>query len=317
MTDALSPQATRVVFFGSPEFAVPSLRALAEAGYRVIAAVTQPDRPAGRGAKARVPAVKAAALELGIPVLQPDRLRDERVQRALRDLVPDVFIVAAYGKILPQPVLDIPARGTLNVHASLLPRWRGASPIESAILAGDAETGVTIMELVLQMDAGPIVSQVKTEIGSAETTGDLEARLATLGAKALAEALPDWLDGSRMPEPQDESQVTMCGLIHKEDGHLRRSMTAEEAARAVRAYNPWPGAYVVYRGERLAVWAASVRPGNVAPGTVVTLERRAGVGFKGGILLLEEVQRPGARRLRGEDFVNGQRGEIAASVELA
>ena len=317
MTEEFNPRAVRVVFFGSPEFAVPSLRALVAAGYRVVAAVTQPDKPAGRGSKTSMPPVKVAAAELGIDVLQPERLRDERVQAQLRDLVPDVFVVAAYGKILPQSVLDIPARGSLNVHASLLPRWRGASPIESAILAGDAETGVTIMELVMKMDAGPTVSSRATPIGADETAGVLESRLAILGSELLVEALPGWLDGSLPGVSQDEAAVTTCSLIRKEDGHLKRGMTADEAARAVRAFNPWPGAYVLYRGDRLAIWRATAEPGTVAPGTIITSGRRPAVGFRSGVLVLEEVQRPGSKRLRGEDFVNGERGQLAASVVLA
>jgi methionyl-tRNA formyltransferase len=261
--------------------------------------------------------VKVTALELGLVVLQPERLRDEQLHGHLRVLAPDVFVVAAYGKMLPQAILDIPTRGSLNVHASLLPRWRGASPIDAAILAGESETGVTIMEMVMKMDAGPIVAQVMTPILPDDTTGTLEPRLARMGAQLLVDSLPGWLDGSLEPVPQDESRVTVCSLIRKEDGHLRAVMSAVEAERAVRAYNPWPGAYVVHRGERLGIWGASARPGSLSPGEVIVIERKPAVGFRDGLLVLNEVQRPGSKRLRGEDFLNGERGALAPTVELA
>ena len=302
---------------GSPAFAEPSLRALASAGYRIAGVVTQPDRPAGRGGRARASEVKTAALELGLVVLQPERMRDERTQERLRALAPDVVVVAAYGKILPQAVLDIPSKGSLNVHASLLPRWRGASPIDAAILAGDEETGVTIMELVMKMDAGPIVAQARTPILPDDTTGSLEPRLARMGAQLLVESLPGWLGGSLQPIPQDESRVTVCSLIRKENGHLRAAMSAIEAERAVRAYNPWPGACVLYRGERLGVWRASVRSGSLSPGAVVVIDRKPAVAFRDGLLVLDEVQRPGSKRLRGEDFLNGERGALESTVGLA
>lgn len=317
MSSDVKPSEVRVVFLGSPAFAEPSLRALASQGYQILGVLTKPDRPAGRGGRPRPPEVKTAALELGLQVFQPERLRDEKLQDRLRALEPDVFVVAAYGKILPQAVLDIPAKGSLNVHASLLPRWRGASPIDSAILVGDTETGVTIMEVVMQMDAGPIVAQARTRILPDDTTGTLEPRLAELGANLLIQALPRWLDGTLVPEPQDEALVTMCSLIRKEDGHLRASLTAAEAERAVRAYSPWPGAYVIYRGERLGIWRASVRDGSVSPGTIVVVDRRPAIGFSQGLLVLHEVQRPGSKRLRGEDFLNGERGHLDATAALA
>ncbi len=308
----------RVVFMGSPEFAVPSLRALVAGGAVVAAAVTQPDRPAGRGGRVQAPPVKVAALELGIEVLQPETLREPDVQEQLRSFGADVFVVAAYGKILPRTVLDIPRRGCLNVHASLLPRWRGASPIASAILAGDTVTGVSIMELVRRMDAGPVISRVETPILPEDTAGSLEPRLASLGAAELVRVLPSWLSGGLFAMPQDEDAATYCHLISKSDGHLKATMTAAEAVCAVRAYNPWPGAFVSYRSERLAVWRARVEPGEPpGPGATAVVGGSPAVAFTGGWLVLEEVQRPGGKRLTGEQFLAGERGALEPAVDLA
>ena len=303
---------------GSPEFAVPSLRALAAAGAAIPAVVTQPDRRAGRGGRMQPPPVKLAALELGIEVLQPESLRGDSVQAQLRSLRSDVFVVAAYGKILPRAVLDIPRRGCLNVHASLLPRWRGASPITAAILAGDSVTGVSIMELVQRMDAGPVISRVETPILPGDTTGTLGPRLAALGAAELVRVLPGWLAGELVAVPQDETAATYCSLISKSDGHLAASMTAGQAERAVRAYIPWPGAFVVYRSERLAIWRARLEPADPpAPGTTPIIGASPAIAFAGGWLVLEEVQRPGGRRLTGEQFLAGERGTLEPEVHLA
>ena len=303
---------------GSPAFAVPSLRALVASGMAVVAVVTQPDRPVGRGGKVQPPPVKAAALELDIPVLQPESLRDTALHDRLRLFDAAVFVVAAYGKILPQAVLDIPPHGCLNVHASLLPRWRGASPITAAILAGDPVTGVSIMRLVRKMDAGPVISRVETPVLPGDTTGSLESRLAELGASELVRVLPGWLSGAAEAVPQDESAVTVCGLVSKDAGHLHAAHTAAEAERAVRAYNPWPGAFVLYRSERLAIWRASVEPGETPqPGTTAVLQRSPAVAFTGGWLVLEEVQRPGGKRLTGAQFLAGERGRLEPKVGLA
>lgn len=301
---------------GSPEFAVPSLRALVEAGYAVVAAVSQPDRPAGRGGRLQMPAVKQAALELGVETFQPESLRDEAARIRLSSFSADVFVVAAYGKILPRAVLAMPGRGCLNVHGSLLPRWRGPSPIAAAILAGDAETGVSIMELAAKMDAGPVVSAATLPLGPTATTGGVERKLAALGAEELIRVLPGWYSGALPARPQDESLATYCTLVSKEDGHLRSSMTVDEAERAVRAYDPWPGAFATYRGERLGIWRAHVLPGGEEPGTMAIIEKRPAVSFAGGWLILDEVQRAGARRLSGEQFVNGERGALAPEVGL-
>jgi methionyl-tRNA formyltransferase len=312
---------------GSPAFAVPSLKALVEAGYDLRGVVTQPDRPAGRGGAVRAPEVKVAAMALGLEVVQPETLTDQEMMARLRGLEPDVLAVAAYGKILPRAVLEMPARGSLNVHASLLPRWRGASPIAAAIAAGDEETGVSIMEVVAKMDAGPVVLRRPLAIRPGDTTGTLEPRLAELGAEALVEALPGWYERETVPVAQDEGLATYCSLLKKEDGHLRAEMTAVEAERAVRAYSPWPGAHVMYEEARLAIWAARPHPpapspdfageAESSPGTVRMVGKEPGIVFREGVLVVEEVQREGGKRLSGRDFVNGLRGRIAERVGLA
>lgn len=308
----------RLVFLGSPDFAVPSLRALAEAGYDVQLVVTQPDRPAGRGARPQAPAVKRVATELGLPTLQPETLRDDAVCERLAALSPDAFVIAAYGKILPRRVLEIPRRGSLNVHASLLPRWRGPSPVAAAILAGDREAGVTIMEVTEKMDAGPIVAQRRIPIDPSDRTKTLEPRLAVVGAELLLEALPPWLAGDLRGVPQDEARATYCPLLKKEHGHLAPELAVEVAERAVRAYDPWPGAFVWYRGERLAVWAAHIGPPLERlppPGTILVVGRAPALAFANGILVLDVVQRPGGRRLTGGEFLNGERGQLAPTFE--
>ncbi len=315
----MNPRDVRVVFMGSPEFSVPSLNALLDSGYAVVGAVSQPDRPAGRGGATKPPAVKVAALERGLPVFQPDSFRDESVRAHLASFRADLFVVAAYGKILPRAVLAVPSRGCVNVHASLLPRWRGPSPINAAILAGDSETGVTIMEMSAKMDAGPIIARARYLLRRDVTAGEAELDLAALGARTLIATLPPWFDGDLAAQPQDDALVTYCPLLAKADGHLRASMTAVEAERAVRAYNPWPGAFVEYRGGRLAIWRARVAPGSPAhrPGALVLLGREPAVAFAGGLLVLEEVQRGGSTRTPGAAFVNGERGNLADEVVLA
>jgi methionyl-tRNA formyltransferase len=314
---SVAPTDTTVVFMGSPEFAVPSLRALAQAGYAIPLVVSQPDRPAGRGGHLHEPPVKVMARALGLETFQPETLRDESVHQRLRMANADVFVVAAYGRILPQAVLDIPLRGCVNVHASLLPRWRGASPIAAAIRAGDPVTGVSIMELVRKMDAGPVISRAEQPILPQDTTGSLESRLAGLGARELARVLPSWLAGDLHAEPQDESLVTTCGILTKQDGWLTSATTAVEAERIVRAYNPWPGASVEYRGERLSIWRAHLDAGETPSiGATTIRAKKPAIALDGGWLVLDEVQRPGGKRLTGEQFVAGERGQLASAVGL-
>lgn len=317
-TTRVDARAIRIVFMGSPAFAVPSLRAVHAAGYDVVAAVSQPDRPSGRGRAVHPPEVKQAALELGIEAYQPESLRESATVERLAAFDADVFVVAAYGKILPRSVLQLPRRGCINVHGSLLPRWRGPSPISAAILAGDTETGVSIMELVAKMDGGPVISRALFSLGPDATTGDVEQALAGLGATELVRVLPGWLSGELRAEPQDESLVTYCHLVAKADGHLGAGLAVELAERAVRAYNPWPGAFVLYRGDRLNIWRAHTAPASVAaPGTMRVIERQPAIAFGGGWLVLDEVQRTGSRRVMGDQFVNGERGQLAPAAGLA
>ena len=315
----MNPSAIRTVFMGSPEFALPSLRALVEAGYDVRLAVTQPDRRAGRGGRMRAPEAKVEAERLGIPVFQPSSFRDPEAVAEIAGVEPDLIVVAAYGRILPRAVLDLPRHPVVNVHPSLLPRWRGPSPVAAAILAGDRETGVSIMELVPEMDAGPVLAARPFPITPTDTTTTLEARLAGEGAGLLVETLPAWLDGDLHAVPQDESLVTVCPLLAKDDGHLAAGMTAREAERAVRAYDPWPGAFVTYNGDRLGIWRAHVEDaGNeLFPGDLAVLAGKPAVAFREGVLVLDEVQRSGSRRVSGEAFLNGERGRLAHSAGLA
>lgn len=309
---------TRVVFMGSPEFAVPSLRALVSAGFNLALVVTQPDKRAGRGGKMQAPPVKQAAEELDIDIFQPETLRDESVHARLREADADVFVVAAYGKILPRAVLEIPRRGCLNVHASLLPKWRGPSPIVASILAGEPVTGVSIMELVRKMDAGPVLSRVEARITGDDTAAALEPRLAELGAAELVRVLPGWLSGDVRAEPQDEDAATYCQLISKSDGWLNAEMSVAEAERAVRAYNPWPGASVMYGEQRLSIWKAALadaQPGS--PGELRLIDRLPAIAFHDGWLALEEVQRPGGKRVAAQQFLAGERGVLLPRVGLA
>ena len=315
----MNPADVRTIFMGSPAFAVPSLRALAEAGYDLRLVVAQPDRRAGRGSRVRAPAAKTEAEGCGIAVYQPESLRAPEAVAALEAAKPDLIVVAAYGRILPRTVLDLPARGTVNVHPSLLPRWRGPSPVAAAILSGDEETGVSIIELVPKMDAGPAITSRRSRVLLTDTTRTLEARLAEEGAALLVEALPGWLAGETVATPQDESRVTTCSLLTKADGHLEAAMTAAEAGRAVRAYDPWPGAYVTYANERLAIWRAHAQPAanELEAGEISLTDGRPAVAFREGLLVLEEVQRSGSKRITGEAFMHGEHGRLATKVVLA
>lgn len=310
---------TRVVFMGTPEFAVPALRRLLES-YQVVGVVTQPDRPAGRGQKVQVSPVKELALAHGLPVLQPRSLRkDPLAVQAIADLHPDLIVVAAYGLILPQPVLDLPPHGCLNIHASLLPRWRGPAPIPAAILAGDQETGVTLMCMDAGMDTGPIVVQRRTPIRPDDTTASLSERLSELGANLLAETLPSWLNGEIAPQPQDEAQATVCGLIRKEDGQIDWTRPAALIERQVRAYHPWPGAFTFWRGQQLKVLRSSAtglhaRPADLSPGTVILVGRTPGVITGEGVLLLDEVQLAGKRAMPAQAFVQGYRDFVGSRL---
>lgn len=299
----------RLVFMGTPDFAVPSLEALAATGaYDIALVITQPDRPAGRGRAVQPSPVKVTAERLGLPVWTPDSLRGESAQARLREVAPDVQVVVAYGEILRPAILDIPPRGTLNVHASLLPKYRGAAPIAGALLAGERETGVTIMLLDPGMDTGPILSQRAIPIGPEETAGTLHDRLARLGAELLVETLPRWLAGEIEPRPQDHSQATVTRMLSKEHGRLDWNRPAVELANQVRAFDPWPGTFTVWRGKILKVLTARAldRPVTAPPGTVERVDGGVAVATGEGWLLLESVQLAGKRPQPVETFIRGQ-----------
>src|SRR5436190_14528896 len=258
----------RAVFLGSPAFALPSLEALiALPGVEVVAVVTQPDRPAGRGHGTTAPPVKVAALEHGLTVLQPENVNAPESLEALRALAPDVAVVAAYGQILRQRFLDLPARGCVNVHASLLPRHRGASPIAASILAGDAASGVTLMEVVRALDAGPMIARVEEPILDTDTTGTLEQRISLAGGRLITESLLPWYEGALPAVPQDEALVTYAPQLRREDALLDWSLPAVELWRRVRAFNPWPVAFTTWRDEELRALEASPLAGDGTPGT--------------------------------------------------
>jgi len=298
---------TRVVFMGSPEFALPTLAMLAE-NYTVVSVLTQPDKPAGRGKCLTPPPVKQWAQEHGLPVLQPRTLRDIAIQSQLANLKPEVIIVAAFGLLLPQPVLDLPPHGCINVHASLLPRYRGAAPIPAAILNGDRETGVTLMRMDIGLDSGPLIAQASLPIHSDDTTGTLTKRLADLGARLLAQTLPRWLAGEIIPQPQDETQASFAPKFTKEDGRLDWSQPAVELERRVRAFSPWPGAFTIWNGKLLKIISVQVieRQAQDMIGRVVPTAEGIGVVTGDGILRLTQVQLEGKRAMSVQDFARGQ-----------
>ena len=298
---------TRVVFMGSPEFAVPTLRALTRE-YSVIGVVTQPDRPAGRGRDIRAPAIKLEATNLGIPVVQPEKLTHPDAVRQLREWAPDLIVVAAFGQLLRSELLELPAHGCVNVHASLLPRWRGAAPIQAAIAAGDPQTGVTVMQMDAGMDTGGILSQRSITIDEQDTGASLSAKLSGLGAELLSLTLPSYLSGELQPRPQDASQVTKAPILKKEDGLLDPSLPAEALERRVRAFNPWPGAYIAWEEGRLKVHRAHVAHVEAPTGSRIVIEERPALVTANGALVLDEVQPAGKKPMHGRAFLMGARG---------
>ena len=309
----------RVLFYGTPEFALPTLEALLE-HHRVVGVVTQPDKPAGRGRPVTASAVKRRALAAAVPVLQPARLRDPEWPARLAELKAEVAVVAAFGQILPKAVLDVPARGSINVHASLLPRYRGAAPIAWAIIRGESETGITTFQMDPGMDTGDLLLQEATAIGPQETAGELSARLSKLGAKVLLEALAR-LD-SIAPTPQDHTAATLAPRLKKEDGWLRLGEPARDLVNRVRGCNLWPGAALSTPAGRLLVWRAAAvpHPASAAPGTLVPTGPSALCIATGQGLLLPIQVQPENRKVMGwEDFLRGSRlgagarlGEITA-----
>ena len=300
----------RIVFAGTPDFAVPSLRAAARHN-EVVAVYTQPDRPAGRGRGLAASPVKREAVARGIPVMQPETLRGSQAQQDLRDLAPDLVVVVAYGLILPRRVLEIPTHGCWNVHASLLPRWRGAAPIQRAIQAGDAETGVCLMRMEAGLDTGPVLLEQATPIGPDETGGQLHDRLAEMGAQVLEDGL-GLLRAGLLPVPwiQPEEGVTYAHKLDKAEARLDWSRPAIELARTVRAFNPWPVAEAMVAGERLRIHGAiAVDTGHAAaPGTLLAAGREGiDIACGDGALRLRVVQREGGRAITAADWLNARR----------
>jgi len=298
---------TRVVFMGSPEFAVPVLRALASQ-FPVSAVITRPDRPSGRGRELRPPPVKVAAGELGLEIMQPTRLAAADVLPRLQELSPDLIVVAAFGQILKPEILALPVHGCLNVHASLLPRWRGAAPIQAAILHGDAETGITIMLMDQGLDTGGILSQDRIPIGADDTCGTLTRKLAQLGADLLLRTLPAYLGGDLQAVPQDASRATHAPMLKKQDGLLDLSMPAHLLERRVRALNPWPGGYFSWNDAILKIHRAHVEPGTAAVGERLVIGQLPALGTGSDLLVLDELQPAGKRIMDGRLFLLGARG---------
>jgi methionyl-tRNA formyltransferase len=295
----------RLVFMGTPAFAVPCLDSLAAAGHEIAAVYSQPPRPAGRGHRERPGPVHAFALERGWPVRTPTSLKDQAACAAFRALAADAAVVVAYGLLLPAAVLQAPRLGCFNVHASLLPRWRGAAPIQRAILAGDAETGITIMAMDEGLDTGPIVLQQRLAVGTEETAGSLHDRLAAAGGPLMVRALEGLADGTIVSHPQTSEGVTYAAKISRDEARLDWSRPARALERRVRAFNPWPGAFTVLADERIKVLAAAVVAdgGGAPPGTV--LDDRLTVACGVDALRLRSVQRPGRAALPAEDLLRG------------
>lgn len=299
----------RVVFMGSPDFALPALQALHD-HFNVVGVVTQPNRPAGRGRVLRPPDVKVLAQSLGLPIIQPTSLKKEEALQQLKTWAPDVIVVAAYGQILRENVLTLPAFGCVNVHASLLPRWRGAAPVQASVLYDDV-TGVTIMKMDKGLDTGPILSQKSIPIPADMTAGDLFERLAKMGASLLAETLPGYLSGEIKPRPQDEEQATYASRLNKEDGQLDFNQPAAFLARQVRAYNPWPGTYQFVNDTRIKVYQAHADEAEQAqPGERTIVDGLPAWGTISGVLILDEVQAAGKSRVSGQAFLHGQKDWI-------
>jgi methionyl-tRNA formyltransferase len=298
----------RIVFMGSPDFALPTLSRLAKS-YHVVGVITQPDRASGRGRELKSPPVKTLALELNIPIMQPEKLRAPEALEQLRAWDPELIVVAAFGQILKKDVLEMPRYGCINVHASLLPRWRGAAPINAAILAGDEEIGVTIMKMDVGLDTGPMLAIKSMRLASDLTTDSALQALSQLGADLLIETLPDFFSGKLIPQAQPEDGATYAPMLKKEDGLLDFTHSAVELERRVRAMNPWPGAWFEWKGNLLKVLRAStvsVEKG-LASGSRFIVDGRPAVQSAEGALVLDEIQPAGRKNMSGKSFLAGTR----------
>ena len=299
-----------LIFLGTPSFAVPTLEALVSAGHRVLAVFTQPDRPKGRGGDLSASPVKEAARRLGLTVHQPERIRRAEIVEQLRALKSEAMVIVGYGQIIPQSIIDIPARGIINVHASLLPKYRGAAPIQWAIANGEARSGVTTMQIDAGLDTGNMLLKWDTEIGPEETALELGPRLARAGADLLVETLKRLAEGTITPQPQDNSEATLAPILKKEDGQIDWSWPALKVFNRIRGFLPWPGAYSFFRGQMFHLWRARVS-GEAAsgqPGQLVAEKKRLFIVCGEGTALEPlEVQMEGRKRMPVESFLNGQR----------
>ena len=307
----------RIVFAGTPEFAAEHLKALLSTPYEIVAVYTQPDRPAGRGQKLMPSPVKQLALEHNIPVMQPPTLRAPEAQAELAALKPDLLVVVAYGLILPQVVLDIPRLGCINSHASLLPRWRGAAPIQRAIEAGDSESGVTVMRMEAGLDTGPMLLKSVTPITADDTGGSLHDRLAELGPPAVIQAIAGLAAGTLQGEVQDDTLATYAHKLNKDEARIDWNRPAVELERLIRAFNPWPICHSTLSGEALKVLAATVADATGAPGQIIAANKDGLiVGCGEGALCLTRLQLPGGKALNFSDFFNSRREKFAVGITL-
>jgi methionyl-tRNA formyltransferase len=315
----INPQLPRLIFMGTPDFAVPALRRLFEAGADIAAVVTQPDRPSGRGRKLSQSPVKILAGELALPVYQPERVRPDEVIQEIRTFGAECAVVVAFGQILPQKFLDLFPLGALNVHASLLPRYRGAAPIQRALLAGEEETGVTVMLLDAGMDTGPVLAAKPVRIGERETFGALYEKLAVLGADLLCRTLAEWRAGRIAPRPQEDALATSAPPLRKEEQRVRWELAAEKVADTIRAFDPWPGAYFFIGGKRVKCFDASLFPysGPGKPGEVAGLAD-AGLAVLAGdgrALAIGQMQMEGQKKLGAAEFMRGRPIPIGSVLE--
>lgn len=300
----------KVVYMGTPDFAVPPLRALVKAGYEVVGVVTQPDKPKGRSKTLLPPPVKEEALKYNIPVYQPLKVREPEFMETLKNLAPDVIVVAAFGQIIPKAILDLPEFGCLNIHASLLPKYRGAAPIQQAVINGDKEAGVTIMKMGTGLDTGDMISRASVLLAEDETGGSLFDRLSELGAELLVKTLPSVFDGTAVYEPQpEESPTPYAGMITRQMGLLDFQKDAETLERLIRGLNPWPSAYTYLNGKTLKIWKAAVEKSGSEPenpGTIIKADKD-GIHVVCGqdILILQEVQLEGKKRMDAAAFLRG------------
>ncbi len=318
----------RIVFMGTPAFAVPTLQQLLKTEISVVGVVCQPDRPSGRGKKVQVGPVKALALSQNIPVVQPEKMKDPKLMEILRTWEPDLVVVAAFGRILPKTILDLPPKGCLNVHGSLLPKYRGAAPIQWAVIQGEVKTGVTIMLMDEGMDTGAILQQEEISIGPDETSGELASRMAQVGGALLVRTLRGWIAGTMSPLPQNDSAATLAPILNKEDGLLSWDRPARYLANRIRGLSPWPGVYTFLEGARWGIWKVQVEgqePGMLhtaqdiplAPGTITAVTKQAiRVQTGQGSLHLLEIQPENKKRMHVSDFLAGHRVTVGMTFSM-